>query len=109
MWQRMPEVLAELSPPSWRSLFLDAQAILPETGAAVIITTTALEVLIATVLKYRADQSKVSADTWNWLNESGDRRRHPSLEERFDNLLSEICGVSMKHEKPEFWSAFKIL
>jgi hypothetical protein len=108
-WQRLPKILPNVRPPPWRSLLLDAQALLPEIGPSIVLTATALELLIATALRSGAKEKEVSPDVWDWINERGDRRRHPSIEEQFDTLLRQIHGQSMKETKPELWRVFKTL
>ncbi len=93
--------------PVWKTLLLDAEAILPEIGPAVILTFTALEVFISKVLDDVALASDLDEDLWSWINVRG-YMKDPSIEERYDFLCKYFIGKSLK-EKSELWESFKHL
>ena len=43
---------------------------------------------------------------WKWINARDDYRKEPSVEERFDDLLTILAGKSLKSDK-DLWDTFK--
>jgi hypothetical protein len=82
----------------WDSLLLDAKALLPDVGPAIVLASAALEVFIAAVLDSIVDD-KVPRSLWDWINDRGDWRKDPSLLEQFDILLKTVTGHSLKDDE----------
>lgn len=102
-WDHAAANIGASSPPSWQMLILDAEAILPEIGPAVVLAATALETLIAVVLDRLATSSNaISAPVWEWINDRGDYRKEPSFKEQYDVLLKAFTGKSLK-DQPQLW------
>lgn len=94
--------------PVWKSLLLDAQAILPEIGPAIVLTNTALEVFISKTLDSLAASGIVDERLWKWINNRGYYLKNPSTEEQYDFLSRFLIGKSIK-ENSNIWSKFKNL
>lgn len=58
--------------PIWRTLLLDAEALLPEVGPSVVLTFTALEVFIAKILDLKVNHEGKDNVLWEWINDRGD-------------------------------------
>jgi hypothetical protein len=108
VWDSVFLLPSDFEAPSWHTLLLDSQAALPHIGTAVVLGATALEIFIAQLLDKLAKESTLSATLWTWVTHRGNWLKDPSVEEQFDNLLSELSGHSLK-EKPLLWEAFKNL
>lgn len=108
VWAQVLGLPDDYEPPVWQTLLLDAQALLPEVGPALVLAAGALETLIEGVLEILASRSGLAAGLWEWINDRGDYRKEPSMEERFDVLLRSLSGKSLKDER-ELWEAFKNL
>lgn len=105
IWAQQSELDPHFEPPPWRTLLLDARAVMPNVGAAVTLAATALEVFIAQVLDDVAKRSTIPADLWTWIN-SREWLKQPSNDEQFDTLLLILTGHSLKHDAL-LWEAFK--
>lgn len=105
LWQAMHTQPAEFQPPQWHTLLVDAKRALPHIGSAVVLAATALEVFIATVLNQLQLKSNVPDATWRWMNERKNRLNNPSVEEQFTDLLTMVCGKSLKQQKA-LWADF---
>lgn len=103
-WQKAHSTVDNPHRP-WETLILDAEAILPEVGPAVVLAAAALETLITIALDELASTTAVPPDLWDWINDRGDYRKEPSVVERYDILLRMIAGVSLKDD-PALWEAF---
>jgi len=108
VWDQIFEFPAGFETPEWEVLLLGARGALPETGQAIVLAATALEVFIATILDSLAKKKTISASLWSWINDRGFFLKEPSVEERFDVLLKEFCGTSLK-ENGHLWIEFKAL
>lgn len=89
---------------SWRSLILDAKDLLPRVGPAIVLTYTALEILITKSLSIEAPK-KVGEDIWRWIEEI-DYRKAPSVSEKYDELSSIVFGFSLKSDSV-LWEGMK--
>jgi hypothetical protein len=103
-------VPADLLPaqPRWATLLLDAFALLPEVGPAIVLAFTALESLTAEVLDVAAPEV-IPNKLWRWINErDGKLHFQPSVSEQLDTLLLTFCGKSLKDDS-DLWTAFRHL
>jgi hypothetical protein len=95
--------------PLWRSLLLDAHAVLPEIGPAIVLCWTALEVFISKTLDEIAAFKNVDSHLWGWINSRNNSfSRQPSIEEQYDFLSKHLIGKSIKDEAT-LWKGFKDL
>lgn len=108
VWDDLHNLQPDYEPPPWESLLLDASAELPSIGPAVVLAATALEVFISQVLDQLAAIKNASPELWKWINQRGDWRREPTVEEQYDALLKFFTGHSLKEEK-RLWESFKNL
>ena len=107
IWEDVHSLAPHQPLPVWKDLLLDADAILPNVGPAVVLTFTALEVFISRMLDGLAASGKVEHDLWAWINNRG-YLKDPSIEERFDFLSRHLIGKSIK-ENGGLWEHFKHL
>jgi hypothetical protein len=107
VWEDVHSLAPDYSPPAWKTLLLDAEAILPEIGPAIILTFTALEVFISSILDSTAQSGRVPEDLWEWINTRGNLKE-PSIEERYSFLSKYLLGKSLKSDN-ELWEVFKNL
>jgi hypothetical protein len=84
VWGSIHELPVDYEPPPWEELLLDARSDLPRIGPALVLAATALEVFIARKLDELASLKALPQDLWTWIN---DRRREPTVEEHYDELL----------------------
>jgi hypothetical protein len=108
IWDGVRAVIPGYKSSTWETLLLDAKALLPEVGPALVLAFTALETLIAATLEQLVSQIDMPDGLWQWINDRGDYRKEPSVEEKFDILLSALANKSLK-EEGHLWKAFKNL
>jgi hypothetical protein len=107
-WSVLPALPPDYTPPLWDVLLLDADALPPEIGPALVAANTALETFITWALDELAALASVPTDLWQWVNDRPDWRQEPSVSERFDELLRITTGKSLKEEK-QLWEGFQQL
>ena len=108
LWDHIHSLPPDFQPPPWHSLLVDSRGALPHVGTAVVLAATALEVLIADVLKQLFSKSTIPPSLWAWINDRGDWQKEPSVEEQYSVLLEVLCGHSLKEDNG-LWEAFKNL
>ena len=47
-------------------------------------------------------------ELWRWINQRGDWRREPTVEEQYDTLLKVLTGHTLKEDQ-DLWELFKHL
>jgi hypothetical protein len=105
-WDRIRDLPSLFFPARYDVLILDAHAALPDIGAAVVLSFTALETLIAAALERLAEtSSSVPKNLWKWINDRRDWRKEPSITEQFDILLQVLSSKSLKDD-PRLWGGF---
>jgi hypothetical protein len=87
---------------------LDAFALLPDVGPAVVLANTALEVRINQVLDETVPSTGVGPALWAWITDRERFWQEPSTADRFDVLLRALTSRSLADE-PDLWKAFKNL
>lgn len=107
VWDSVHELEPFKPLPSWKNLLLDAKAMLPEVGPALILAFTALEVFISQILDQMAVHINLDVNLWKWINNRGSLKE-PSIEENYDALCRILIGRSLK-ENNDLWEAFKHL
>lgn len=88
----------------WVDLLLDGRDELPEIGASIVLTFTALEIFIANILNQLATKEKISPEFWQWIN-NREWYQEPHIKEQYDVLLKNLTGHSLKEEE-NLWQAF---
>jgi hypothetical protein len=94
--------------PVWETLQLDAEAMLPEVGPAIVLAETALETVAERLLDVCASAQCLPAGLWQWINDEKKFQRPPSVAEQFDDLLRILGGRSLK-DAPALWEKFQNL
>jgi hypothetical protein len=89
--------------PIWKSLLLDAEAILPEIGPSIVLTFTSLEVFIAKTLDLMAEHNKSDLELWTLLNKH--ESRNLKIENRFKFLSKHFIGATIADDA-KLWKAF---
>ena len=106
-WQAVASIpTTEFQLKPWEALLLDAIDLLPDSVPAVVLCAAALEVLIEDALKVLAPTDRISELLRDFINDRGDYRKEPSVEEEFDSLLFALTGESLKSNNT-LWEAFK--
>lgn len=108
IWNEVHSLPTNHSPYSWDTLLLDAEALLPEVGASLVVATAALEILIEWALDRIAERSRLNNNLWRWINKRRDRFQNPSVAEQYDVLLQVFTGRSLK-EVNDLWEGLKNL
>ena len=107
VWENIHSILPNQQLPVWKTLLLDADAILPEVGPAIVLAFTALEVFISKILDNIATSSNLDSDLWEWINNRG-YLKDPSIDEQYDFLSKHLIGKSIKEDN-NLWEPFKHL
>lgn len=109
-----PEIIKMLAthgqnaePYVWDQLLLDAQALLPDVGSAIVMASAALETFIGWALDVLQEERPLPGSLWNWIKERNDAHSimWPSVSEKFDDLLHALTGRSLK-EEADLWQRF---
>jgi hypothetical protein len=108
VWDKVRIKLPAYRPPNWETLILDAESLLPDVGPSLVLAATALETLISVTLDHLTAESDLPKKLWQWINNRGDYRKEPSVEEQFDVLLKVLTNKSLKEES-QLWEGFKNL
>jgi hypothetical protein len=108
IWGMVTALPVDFEPYTWDVLLLDAESLLPEVGASVVLSYAALETFVAWCLDQLAPLSSIPPDLWKWINERGDWYKEPSVSEQYDRLLGILTGKSLKDE-PQLWEALQNL
>lgn len=108
VWSKAHTLSSTYRPSNWESLILDAEALLPDVGPALVLAAAALETLISVTLNHLASLANLPSGLWEWINDRGDYRKEPSVEEQFDVLLRTLANKSLKDQN-QLWEAFKNL
>jgi hypothetical protein len=106
-WSAIEALSPSYEAPAYDTLLLDAKAVLPQVGPAVVLAMTAIEVRIGTALNTLASE-RIDAKLWDWITDRGDYRKDPSTEERLSVLMDVLGGGSLK-ERKDLWDAFVTL
>lgn len=106
IWDKATQLIDAHETETWSKLLLDAEELLPDIGASIVMAAAALEVLIEVALSCLASINEMPKGLWEWINNRGDYRKEPSEEEKYDNLLYILANKSLKAEQP-LWEAFK--
>ncbi len=106
IWRETQELPQNYTPPPWDTLLLDAEDHLPEVGPAITLAYAALESFSVWLLDEMASRAVLPPGFWDWLNDrEDDHYKHPSVQERFDDLLGFLGGRSLKSESG-LWEVF---
>jgi len=108
IWHQARELSIDYRPPTWDTLLLDAEALLPELGASIVLAFAALETFISWVLDNLAQRSELKPELWQWINDRENWLKEPSVTERYNQLLRIFTNKSLK-DQPELWESFKKL
>lgn len=108
IWDEVHSLPSNYNPYTWDTLLLDAEALLPDIGASLIVGAAALEILIEWALNRLAERSSLNKDLWEWINQRQNRTQNPSVPEQYDILLRALTSRSLKDEN-ELWEAFQNL
>ena len=96
-------------PYAWDRLLLDARALLPDVGSAIVIASAALETFIAWALNILHEGQPLPNGLWKWINNREHWTKEPSVSEEFDALLRVFTGRSLKDDDPTLWQQYSEL
>jgi len=108
VWDRVGAVPIEAKALAWEVLLLDAPALLPEIGPAIVLAYAALEAFIDWCLDKLAPLAKIPPALWKWISERDSFYLRPRTAEQFDVLLESLTGKSLKAEG-KLWELFRNL
>jgi hypothetical protein len=92
-------------PYVWDELLLDAHALWPDVGSAIVMAYAALETFIEWALEILQEERKLPGKFWKWIKERDHWTKEPSVAEQFDALLFLFTERSLKDE-PTLWGPF---
>ncbi len=108
IWSEVNALPINYEPGRWDILLLDARALLPDIGPALVLAMSALETRIDDAQHQLAVSTGLNSDLWQWVNDRGDYRKEPSNRERYTKLMQALCGHSLS-EDATLWRAFRSL
>lgn len=108
IWAKVRALPLDFTPPIWDTLLLDAEALLPDVGASIVLAYAGLETFIAWCLDQLAPLAHVPPDIWRWINVRERHEKEPSVTEQYDQLLRIFTNKSLKDEN-QLWEAYKNL
>jgi len=103
-WNHYLGAVPEYEPPVWESMQLDALALLPQVGPAIVLAAAALETLIVRSLDLLIRPSGIPHELWSFMNDREQYWKEPSVNDRFTTLLHVTTGRSLK-DKAKLWKA----
>jgi hypothetical protein len=108
IWDRVGAIPFEKEALAWEVLLLDAPAMLPKVGPAVVLAYAALEAFIDWSLDKLATASAIPTILWEWINTRDSFWLRPRTAEQFDVMLESLTGRSLKSEIA-LWGIFRNL
>jgi hypothetical protein len=109
LWNRIKALGPKYEPPRYQTLILDAYAVLPDVGSAIVLAATALETVIGPVLEVLAQREGGKFEKlWNWVSDRNAYWQEPSLADLFGDILAISSGKSLADDNA-LWEAFKNL
>ncbi len=90
---------------TWETLILDAEALLPDVRASLVLAFSALETLIAIALDYFVTTTPTPPGLWKWVNKRDFWLKEPSVDEKYTVLLKILTNKSLKDD-PALWQSF---
>lgn len=108
LWDHLFTLPIDFEPPAWHALLVDSRGALPHIGTALVLATTALEILIAEILNQLVKKTSVPPELWDWINGRGNWQKEPSVDEQYDVLLRIMTGHSLKEDNT-LWEGLKNL
>ena len=98
IWTKTQALPPNFELPTWETLLLDSEALLPEVGPAIVLAYAALETFITWALDVLAPTVAMPNGLWGWINNRGDWYKDPSVSEQFDRLLQILGNRSLKED-----------
>ncbi len=89
-------------------LLLDAYALLPQVGPAIVLAYTAIETRAARALDRLAALTGQNPALWSWLTNREDYTKDPSTSEQLDVVAKALTGKSLKDDQ-RLWQDFQNL
>lgn len=106
IWQDALAIPVDYSPPIWETLFLDAQTVLPNLGASLVLMFSALETQVMECINANRAGTNLPDDFFEWLLHRNDYRKEASIAEKFDQVLKLVTERSLKSDN-KLWETFK--
>jgi hypothetical protein len=108
IWDAITSLPTDYEPQPSDELLLDAYALLPQVGPAVVLAHTAVETRVAQTLDRQAVLTGLNPELWSWLTDRGDFTKDPSTAEQLDRLAKALTGKSLKDDQ-RLWEGFQHL
>ena len=108
IWEQVKIIPTDYSPPNFQNLILDADKILPDIGASIVLMYSSIESIISWALKIAASRSAIPKELSTWILEKNDDNwmKLPSTSDKLSILLKIFAGKSLKEDKPDLWKSF---
>lgn len=108
IWDHVGATSTKFKPTSWEVLLLDAPALLPEVGPAIVLAYAALEAFIDLCLDKLAPLAEIPPSLWEWITTRDNYWLQPRTDEQLSVLLFSLTGKSLKDDLT-LWELFKNL
>ncbi len=89
-------------------LLLDAYALLPQVGPAIVLAYSAIETRISQALDRIATLTGLNPTLWSWLTHRSDFTKDPSTAEQLDVVSRALTGNSLKDDA-QLWERLQNL
>jgi tetratricopeptide (TPR) repeat protein len=105
-WEQLKQLDRDYRPPIWETLALDAQSLLPDANAAIVLAAASIEIFINETIDRLAAQSSIPNELWDWLNDRKLRIQNPSTEDKLSIFLKVFTGQSLEDNK-HLWEVYQ--
>lgn len=108
IWNAITSLPTNYEPQPSDELLLDAYALLPQVGPAIVLAYSAIETRVAQTLDRLAILTSQNPVLWSWLTDRGDFTKDPSTSEQLDVVAKALTGKSLKDDQ-QLWEKFRNL
>jgi hypothetical protein len=105
VWNAITSLPSNYEPQPSDELLLDAYALVPQVGPAIVLAYTAIETRAAQALDRVAVLTGLNPTLWSWLTNRKDFTKDPSPAEQLDVLAKALTGKSLKEDQ-NLWESF---
>jgi hypothetical protein len=108
IWSAITSLPTNYEPQPSDELLLDAYALLPQVGPAIVLAYSAIETRVAQTLDRLAILTGQNPALWSWLTDREDHTKDPSTSDQLDVLAKALTGRSLKDDQ-QLWEKFRNL
>lgn len=106
VWKDAWKLPKDFTSHPWDRLLMDAEPLMPNSGAAMAVLNAALETFAYWMNQILFEHSTIDRTLYEWVNDRKDWMKEPSVLDRYDVLLKVFTGKTLKDE-PFLWEALK--